>query len=34
VRMPKYLVGMPGFLKLVGEVLEGNDPRHAGTARG
>jgi hypothetical protein len=34
VRMPKYLVGMPGFLKVVGEVLEGNDPRHAGTARG
>lgn len=33
VSIPKHLVGMPGFLKFLGIVLEQNDPRYAGTAR-
>jgi hypothetical protein len=34
VKVMKHLVGMPGFLTFVGEVLERNDARNAGTARG
>jgi hypothetical protein len=34
VKLLKYLVGMPGFLTLVAEVLARNDARDAGTARG
>lgn len=33
VSIPKHLVGMPGFLRFLGTVLEQNDLRHAGTAR-
>jgi hypothetical protein len=32
VSIPKHLVGMPGFLKFIGEILEQNET-HAGTAR-
>ncbi len=34
VKVLKHLVGMPGFLTFVAEVLERNDTRNAGTARG
>jgi hypothetical protein len=34
VKVLKHLVGMPGFLTFVAEVLERNDARNAGTARG
>jgi hypothetical protein len=34
VKLLKYLVGMPGFLKVVADVLARNEARHAGTARG
>ncbi len=34
VKLLKHLVGMPGFLTFVAEVLTRNDARNAGTARG
>jgi hypothetical protein len=34
VKVLKHLVGMPGFLTFVAEVLERNEARDAGTARG
>jgi hypothetical protein len=34
VKVMKHLVGMPGFLTFVAEVLARNDARNAGTARG
>jgi hypothetical protein len=34
VKLLKYLVGMPDFLTLIAEILNRNDARDAGTARG
>jgi hypothetical protein len=34
VKVLKHLVGMPGFLTMVGSVLDRNETRHAGTPRG
>jgi hypothetical protein len=34
VKVLKHLVGMPGFLTFVAEILARNDARNAGTARG
>jgi hypothetical protein len=34
VKLLKYLVGMPDFLTLIAEILNRNDVRDAGTARG
>jgi hypothetical protein len=34
VKVLKHLVGMPGFLTQVAQILDRNEARHAGTARG
>lgn len=34
VSIPKHLVGMPGFLKVLGEIMERNDSANARAARG